>query len=166
MCHLEDLRLSIAGGDEIPTKRILERWISKIPWLKSSQSTCPGRFRIGSPKKTQSCLVCATAPSSYYQWQSALQEFNVLVAEDGKGAKRWCLLADEQIPISLAELTLLAAGKPTMFFPSGSLVVTCREINRREQNPGAGIDVGTSQFPEPNTSNDDYLPETKTMAKT
>jgi len=94
------------------------------------------------------------------------QEFNVLVAEDGKGAKRWCLLADKQIPISLAGLTLLAAGKPTMFFPSGCLVVTCREINRREQNPGAGIGVGTSQFPEPNTSNDDYLPETKTMAKT
>ena len=57
------------------------------------------------------------------------QEFNVLFAEDGKGAKRWCLLADKQIPISLAGLTLLADGKPIMFFPSGSLVVTCREIN-------------------------------------
>jgi len=41
-------------------------------------------------------------------------------------------------------LTLLAAGKPTMFFPSGSLVVTCRELNRREQNPGHSFRVGAA----------------------
>ena len=36
MWCLEDLRLSEEGTDESPTKRTLERWISAIPWLKSS----------------------------------------------------------------------------------------------------------------------------------
>ena len=36
MWRLEDLRISTEGGDESLSKRTLERWISKIPWLKSS----------------------------------------------------------------------------------------------------------------------------------
>jgi len=36
MCRLEDLRISTACGYESHTKRTLERWTSKITWLKSS----------------------------------------------------------------------------------------------------------------------------------
>ena len=36
MWRLEDLRISTVCGDESPTKRTLERSISKIPWFKNS----------------------------------------------------------------------------------------------------------------------------------
>ena len=69
MWRLEDLRLSIARGDEIPTKRTLERRISKIPWLKSSHQANDqldesnraanqfvlDAFVSGARKKPQSC---------------------------------------------------------------------------------------------------------------
>ena len=123
-------------------------------------------FVSGAGKKRKAALFVQLHCLPNTNDDQQYQEFSVLVVEDGKGAKRWCLLADEDIPILLSGLTLLAAGKPNMFFPSGCLVVICRELNRREHNPGAGIDVGTGHFPEPNTSIDDYLLETKTMAKT
>ena len=34
--RLEDIGLSISGWHKSPTKRTLERWVSRIPWLKSS----------------------------------------------------------------------------------------------------------------------------------
>ena len=37
MWRIEDIRLSLEGTDEAsPAKRTLERWISRISWLKSS----------------------------------------------------------------------------------------------------------------------------------
>ena len=69
--RLEDIRLSTSGWQKRPTKRTLERWISKIPWLKSSnqvndqldESTRAANqlvldaFVSGARKKPQSCLV-------------------------------------------------------------------------------------------------------------
>lgn len=179
MWCLEDLRLSTAGGDESPSKRTLERWLSNIPWLKSSHQTNDqldesnraanqlvlDALVSGARKKRKAVLFVQLHHLPITNDNQQYQEFNVLVAEDGKGAKRWCLLSDEEIPILLTGLKLLASGKPTMFFPSGRLVATCRELNRREQNRVAEIDIVTSQFHELNTSNY-YLPETKTMAKT
>ena len=52
----------------------------------------------------------------------------VLVAEDGKGAKRWCLLHDGTISSIQAGLAVLAGDKPTTFFPSDELVSSCREL--------------------------------------
>ena len=43
----------------------------------------------------------------------------MLVTEDGKGAKRWCLLHDGTISSIRAGLAVLAGDKPTTFFPSG-----------------------------------------------
>ncbi len=178
--RLEDLTLSTADIDESPTKRTLERWISAISWLKSSHQadnqldelTRPASQLVlhalvsGARKKRKATLFVQLHRLPIADGDQQSEESNILVAEDGKGAKRWCLLSDAGIPSLLAGFTLLAANKPTIFFPSGSLVVTCRELKGREYNPVASIDIATGQFPEPNIFNDDYMLETKTMAKT
>ncbi|HIG68297.1 MAG TPA: sulfate adenylyltransferase subunit CysD [Porticoccaceae bacterium] len=174
MWCLEDLRLSIEGTDESPTKRTLERWISAIPWLKSSHQANDQLDDLNRPatqlvldtlvsgarKKRKAALFVQLHRLPIADEDQQSQEPNILVAEDGKGAKRWCLLSDTEMPSLLAGLTLLAANKPTIFFPSGSLVVTCRELKRREQDPDAGIDIATGQFSEAFTSNDDDLSTT------
>ena len=181
MWRIGDLRLSLRGTDEaITAKRTLERWISAIPWLKSSHQAIDQVDELNRParqlvldslvtrarKKRKAALFVQLHRLPIVDDDQQPQEYNVLVAEDGKGAKRWCLLCDAEIPSLLAGLTLLAAGKPTIFFPSGSLVVTCREFKRLRQSLAKDIDIATGQFAEPNTSNDDYMPEAKTMAKT
>jgi sulfate adenylyltransferase subunit 2 len=183
MWRIGDLRLSLGGTDEaITAKRSLERWIAAIPWLKSSHQAIdqvdefnrPARQLVldflvmSARKKRRAALFVQLNRLPNVGDDQQTQEYNVLVAEDGKGAKRWCLLCDDETPSLLAGLTLLAAGKPTIFFPSGSLVVTCREFERLGQSVAKDIDIdiATGQFPEPNSSNDDYMPETKTMAKT
>ena len=180
MWGIGDLRLSLRGTDEaITAKRTLERWISAIPWLKSSHQAIDQVDELNRPacqlvldslvtrarKKRKAALFVQLHRLPIVGDDQQPQEYNVLVAEDGKGAKRWCLLSDDEIPSLLAGLTLLAAGKPTSFFPSGTLVVTCREFKRLGQSLTKDIDIATGQFPEPNTSNDQYMSETKTMAK-
>jgi sulfate adenylyltransferase subunit 2 len=115
----------------------------------------------GARKKRKAALFVQLHRLPIADGDQQSQEPNILVAEDGKGAKRWCLLADTEMPSLSAGLTLLAAGKPTMFFPSGSLVVTCRELKGREQNPNADIDIAIGQFPEAFTSTIDDLSTTK-----
>ena len=179
MWCLEDLRLSAEGTDESPTKRTLERWISAIPWLKSSHQANDQLDDLNRPatqlvldtlvtgarKKRKAALFVQLHRLSTTDSGQPSQEPKVLVAEDGKGAKRWCLLGDTEMPSLLAGLTLLAAGKPTIFFPSGSLVVTCRELKRGEQNADAGIDIATGQFPEAFTSTIDDLSTTKATGR-
>jgi sulfate adenylyltransferase subunit 2 len=120
---------------------------------------------IGARKKRKAALFVQLHRLPTADGAQQSQEPNILVAEDGKGAKRWCLLSDDEIPSLLAGLTLLAAGKPTMFFPSGNLVVTCRELKRGEQNAGIGIDIATGQFPEAFTANIDDLSTTKAAGR-
>ena len=68
-------------------------------------------------------------------------ETKVLVAEDGKRAKRWCLLNDGTISSILAGLTRLSRNKPTTFFPSGEL---------KNHIINGGIDISIAQFSEAN----------------
>jgi sulfate adenylyltransferase subunit 2 len=178
--RLEDVRLSMESKGESLIKRTLERRISATPWLNSShqgndQLDDLNRPAIqlvldalvsGARKKRKAALFVQLHRLPIADGDQQSQEPSVLVAEDGKGAKRWCLLGDTEMPSLLAGLTLLAAGKPTIFFPSGSLVVTCRELKRLGQSAAKDIDIATGQFSEPNTSNDEYMPKTKTMAKT
>jgi sulfate adenylyltransferase subunit 2 len=179
MWCIEDLRSSIGVTDTGITKRTLERWISMIPWLESSHQA---NYQLDELKRPARQLVLDSLISKARKKRKATlfvqlhllpnvgddiqsQEYNVLVAEDGKGAKRWCLLLDDEIPSLVAGLTLLAADKPTIFFPSGGLVLTCREFKRSGQSVAKDIDMATGQFPELNTSNDKYMPETKIMIK-
>jgi sulfate adenylyltransferase subunit 2 len=90
----------------------------------------------------------------------------VLVAEDGKGAKRWCLLPNDETPSLVAGLTRLAAGKPSLFFPSGAIVATCRKFEGLERSTAAIIDIAIGHFREPTMSSDHDVRKVKTMAKT
>ena len=87
-------------------------------------------------------------------------ETKVLVNEDGKRAKRWCLINDGTISSILAGLTSLLRNKPTTFFPSGELVAHCREFKNHIIN--GGIDISIAQFSEANPSNNNGLPEKNT----
>jgi len=87
-------------------------------------------------------------------------ETKVLVTEDGKRAKRWCLLNDGTISSILAGLTRLSRNKPTTFFPSGELVAHYRELKNHIIN--GGIEISIAQFSEANPSSNNGLPEKNT----
>jgi len=178
--RIEDLRLSTRNLDEATSKRTLERWISAITWLKSSHHVNDQLDELNRParqlvlealvtkarKKRKAALFVQLNHLPDMGDDQQIQKYKVLVAEDGKGTKRWCLLCDDKIPSLLKGLTLLAASKPTIFFPSGELVMTCREFKRLEQSIAKDIKIEIGQFPELNTSNAEYILDTKSMAKT
>ena len=87
-------------------------------------------------------------------------ETKVLVTEDGKRAKRWCLLNDGTISSILAGLTRLSRNKPTTFFPSGELVAHYRELKNYIIN--GGIEISIAQLSEANPSSNNGLPEKNT----
>ncbi|MBT6027131.1 MAG: sulfate adenylyltransferase subunit CysD [Porticoccaceae bacterium] len=177
--RLEDVKRLLEHRGEGLVKRTLERRISAMSWLNSSHQPNEqmdelnrpatqlvlDALVIGARKKRKAALFVQLHRLPTADGAQQPKEPNILVAEDGKGAKRWCLLSDDEIPSLLAGLTLLAAGKPTMFFPSGNLVVTCRELKRGEQSAGIGIDIATGQFPETFTANIDDLSTTKATGR-
>ena len=179
--RIEDLRLSLLKTDGASAaKRTLERWVSVIPWLKSShhandqldelnrpaRQLVLGALVLRARKKRKTALFVRLHPLQNACDDQQPQKYNVLVAEDGKGAKRWCLLCDDKIPSLSAGLTLLAAGKPTVFFPSGGLVSNCREFKRLGRSVAKDIDIAIGQFPELKTSYTEYMTETNSMTKT
>lgn len=179
MWQIEDLKPSKDGTGRDISKRTLERWISAIPWLKNSHHENDQIDELNRParkivldalvmkaRKKRKAVLFVQLHRLPNKDDDEAQENNVLVAQDGKGAKRWCLLCDNQIASLLNGLMLLAAGKPTIFFPSGLLVGKCREFKRLGKSVAKDIDIETGQFPEPKISNANYMPETKTISKT
>ena len=81
-------------------------------------------------------------------------ETKVLVTEDGKRAKRWCLLNDGTISSILAGLTRLSSP---LLFPSGELVAHCCELKNYIIN--GRIEMSIAQFSEANPSSNNGLPE-------
>ena len=128
---LEDLRRSRVGADEAPAKRTVERWISTIPWLESSHQLNDqvdelsraatqqvlNALVTGARKKRKAALFVQLHDLPIENDDQKISEYKVLVAEDGKGAKRWCLLRNDEVSSLVTGLTRLAAGKPTVFFP-------------------------------------------------
>jgi len=175
---LEDIRSFLDTSEEAPVKRTLERWISAIPWLKTSHHINDQLDEVRRPanrlvfealvtgtrkKRTAALFVqLHELPLSDIDQQS--EKAYVLVAEDGKGAKRWCLLVNDAAQSLLAGLTLLASSKPTVYFPSGALVATLRELKRGNSLPSE-FDIAIGQFREPNISAGDYMPDTKSSIK-
>ena len=108
---LEDLRRSV-DTDETPVKRTVERWISTIPWLESShrpndqmdESNRPATLLVlealvrGVRKKRKAALFVQLHHLPIENDDRKTSEYKVLVAEDGKGAKRWCLLRNDETP--------------------------------------------------------------------
>lgn len=176
---IDDLISLIGDLNKTASKRTLERWVSEIPWLKSShhyndqldEFNRPARQLVlealvmNARKKRKAALFVQINRLQYIGNKNELQEHNVLVAEDGKGAKRWCLLCNKETQSIKAGLMLLAAGKPTIFFPSGNLVLDLRKLKQSSNLVAEDIDISIEQFFESKASNDKHTPETKTMAK-
>jgi sulfate adenylyltransferase subunit 2 len=176
---LEELRNSIVDPTEKLSKRTLERWISAIPWLKSShaahdqldESNRPANRLVlislveKSRKKRKAALFVRLHDLPPINGASQPSRTSVLVAEDGKGTKRWCALVNYEISTLLAGLAHLAADKPTIFFPSGDLVAAFRELKRQNHCLPMGIDLAIGQFPEPSISKGNYVMNTKTTIK-
>jgi len=176
--RLEDVRLAMEGRGESLIKRTLERRISATPWLKSNSQPSEQTDELNRPaiqlvldglvsqarKKRRASLFVQRhhLPNTD---SDQPQQSSLLVAEDGKGAKRWCCLPDGEISSLLAGLEVLADARATIFFPSGNLVATCREL-KQQQNLSGDIEIATGHFPERVMSNDDSLTETRTMAQT
>ena len=176
--RLEDIRHAMADLDQTPTKRTLERWISAIPWLGTSSQASEQLDELGRPaiqlvldslvagarKKRQAALFVKL--HSLETKDSDLQSSGakVLVAEDGKGAKRWCLLNDGAMSSIRAGLAVLAGDKPTTFFPSGELVKSCREIINHSLKKG--VEVAKVQFPEPTSSRSNRLSKKEVTTQT
>jgi len=116
-------------------------------------------FLSGARKKRKVALFVELHRLPITNDDQQYQEFNVLVAED----KRSQIL----VPIGrrrnsnvIRWIYTFSHWQTHHIFFLWELVVTCRELNRQEQNLGANIDVRTGQFHERNTSIDGYLPKT------
>ncbi|MDA8878339.1 sulfate adenylyltransferase subunit CysD [Porticoccaceae bacterium] len=168
----------MADLGQAPTKRTLERWISAIPWLGTSSQAGEQLDEIGRPaiqlvldalvsaarKKRQAALFVKIHSLEIKDSDLQSSGAKVLVAEDGKGAKRWCLLNDETINSIRAGLAVLAGNKSTTFFPSGELVKSCREIINHSLKQG--VEVAKVQFPEPTSSRSNRLSKKEVTTQT
>ncbi|MDC0054251.1 hypothetical protein OAK05_08315, partial [Gammaproteobacteria bacterium] len=168
--RLEDIQHAMADSDQTPTKRTLERWISAIPWLATSSQASEQSDELGRPaihlvldalvsaarKKRQAALFVKIHSLEIKDSDLQSSGAKVLVTEDGKGAKRWCLLHDGTISSIQAGLALLAGDKPTTFFPSDELVSSCREL--KDKSIDQHLEISISQFSEAAPSSSADLP--------
>ena len=172
--RLEDASHVMTDSGQAPAKRTLERWISAIPWLGTSSQAGEQLDEIGRPaiqlvldalvsaarKKRQAALFVKTHSLEARDSDLQSSAAKVLVAEDGKGAKRWCSLNDGTISSIRDGLAVLAGDKPTTFFPSGEVVSSCRKLKAK------GIDqqfeIAIAQFYEATPSSENDLPEKST----
>ena len=98
MWRIDDRKLSMGNIDKSSTKRTIERWISAIPWLKSShhandqldELSRPARklvldaFVIRARKKRKAALFVQVHSFPNIGDDQQPQEYFVLVAENGK----------------------------------------------------------------------------------
>jgi len=176
--RLEDIQHAMEDLGQAPTKRTLERWVSAIPWLGASRQASEQLDEIGRPaiqlvlealvsaarKKRQAALFVKIHSLEVKNSDLQSSGAKILVAEDGKGAKRWCLLNDGTINSIRAGLAVLAGNKSTTFFPSGELVKSCREIINHSLKKG--VEVAKVQFPEPTSSRSNRLSKKEVTTQT
>ena len=129
--RLEDISMQWTDLGQAPTKRTLERWISAIPWLGTSSQASEQLDELGRPaihlvldalvsgarKKRQAALFVKIHSLDVKDSDLQSSGAKVLVAEDGKGAKRWCLLNDGTINSIRAGLAVLAGEQVHHIFP-------------------------------------------------
>jgi sulfate adenylyltransferase subunit 2 len=117
----------------------------------------------GARKKRQAALFVKTHSLKTTNGDLQHSAAKVLVAEDGKGAKRWCLLNDAAMSSIRAGLAVLAGDKPTTFFPSGEVVSNCREL--KDKGIDLQFEISIAQFSEAAPSNSTDLPKDNTTMK-
>lgn len=167
-------------GTQIPSisKRTLERWIASVPWLRATQKNAMPVDEVNRPavkavldalvskarKKRKTVLFVEQHPLP--NQHSSSEKICVLVAEDGKGAKRWCVLMDTQTQTVRSGLEVLSEGKPHLFFPSGSLVAVSREIKNEQlaKTTTNKVEIANAQFPDLQGRDFNFIPETRFVA--
>ena len=159
-------------------KRTLERRIASIPWLRAKHKNLVAMDEMNRPavravldalvakarKKRKAALFIQQHPLP--NQSSSLNTVHILVAEDGKGAKRWCVLLNTKTQTVRKGLETLSEGKPHLFFPSGSLVAISREI-KNQQNAKTTtnkVEIATAQFPDLLVRDFNLIPETRFVA--
>ena len=169
--RIDDVSIAIANRGQDIVKRTLERRLSATSWLASSNLFREQRDERNRPgiKLVFNSLIAQARrkrrSSLFVQLHhlpnTGSQQYLILIAEDGKGAKRWCCLPDGEISSLLKGLKVLADTRPTIFFPSGNLVATCHELKRQQPNINNGIEIAVGHFPECVMSKNDFLSDTK-----
>jgi len=159
-----DLQAALEDSGTPVNKRTLERRIADIKWLAGGQismgsvdefdrpgiQTVVDAVVLGARQKRKAVLSLTMHLLPDYGLEVPIENAYVLIAEDGKGAKRWCYLGLDTVHALYAALKTLAAGKPSLFLPSGHVVGLCRQINFNlsASEKDSNIEVLTAQFPE------------------
>jgi hypothetical protein len=158
-------------------KRTLERRIADTSWLASGSisgvsldefnrpglQTVIDAVTLPARKKRKAVLSLKMHPLPIDESPASRLAAHVLVAEDGKGAKRWCYLGRIDPQALCKALETLSEGKPSIFFPAGSVVSLCRQLDQSlsEKLSGLGIEIMTAQYPEmpPTTEHAQHNPQ-------
>ena len=143
-------------------KRTLERRIADTRWLAGGSisgvsldefnrpglQTVIDAVTLPARKKRKAVLSLKMHPLPIDESPASRLAAHVLVAEDGKGAKRWCKLCRIDPESLFTALETLSEGKPSIFFPAGSVVSICRQLDQSlsEKLRGLGIEIMTAQY--------------------
>ena len=159
--RIDDVAELIESWPVTMSKRTLERRIAAIPWLRAREDDGRSVDELDRPavKTVLEALVLKARKQRKIplfvkqhpiQVRSAEKTMWVLVAEDGKGTKRWCLLLDSQEETVLKGLENISEKRPHLFFPSGYLVSLLRAIKDRQVNDEVRpeIEIALAQFQE------------------
>ena len=159
-----------------PPKRSLERWIAEIPWLRCSIDLDQqnDEFDKFANKLVLASLVAearrkrkTTLFTEIHDLPISREggEHKILVAKDGKGSRRWCLLVDDKVLSIISGLKTLAAEKASVFFPAGNLVSACRKI-KSTKGLADTIEIIICQYPEKISIQSSSLPQKKSVTYT
>ncbi len=165
-----------------PPKRSLERWIAGIPWLSCSThfDEQNDEFDRLANKLVLASLVAearrrrkVTLFTEIHDLPTLREgrdlgewgEQKILVAKDGKGSRRWCLIVDDKVLSIITGLKTLAAGKAGVFFPAGNLVSACRKI-KSTKGLADSVEIIICQYPEKISLKTGSLPPKKSVTCT
>ncbi len=173
---VKTLESSLKDDLMCPPKRSLERWIAEIPWLRCSihldqQNDEFDKFAnklvlhslVAEARKKRKTTLFTEIHDLPILGESGEQK--ILVAKDGRGSRRWCLLVNDDVLSILTGLRTLAAGKATVFFPTGNLVSACRKI-KSTKGLDNGLEINVCQYPEKISIQTSSLPQKKSVTST
>lgn len=178
---LRTVEVELESLIEITGRRTLERQVTKIEWLKCSRQgevQIDEEGRIGTSLVFESLITRArqkrravffaqlnraphdlsTSGTDYEQVKTRQGEeadFSwVLVIEDGRGKKRWCLVNDTFPEAVEKGFSALTEGRDCTILPTGQLVQSCRILAAIEQSKlNRNIQYAVSHFNEPSGTN-------------
>ena len=150
-------------GENI-NQRTLERKITNIQWLEcgslasdqvdefalpSKQIIFENLVQQSRKKRKRTFFVrLNTIPKPKNSKLKNVKKLYILVAQDGKGSKRWCLLDRNNEKSILKGLEIISEHKAVHFFPSGELVGFCKNFNNTCNSKSNSICIKLGHFQE------------------